>query len=304
MLRRVDTTKLIKPIIGGCGKYSINIHGLIKNESMDNVKTYVDETGNEFINIQFLGIVKNWRIVDLVACHFKFLEDILEYSELEQVIGFYLDDTLSNKNSAFNIGYRFKNGKLPCKWNNNFYFVPGYPTRALDINGNMISTVDGEVRTWGIQQPIPKRNIKGGYRNNNAYMRGTRYVISRHRSLLLIFKPYPDNVDKLVSNHINGIPGDDHLDNLEWVTRSGNNNHAYSTGLRKQNKPVLLRNVNTGQIDEYYSVAECGRRIGISDKILNHRLEKGKFCSVDSNGYQIKYVSDSRDWLNPNDVVN
>ena len=39
--------------------------------------------------------------------------------------------------------------------------------------------------------------------------------------------------DKLVCNHINGIKTDNNVTNLEWVTSSYNNKHAYDTGLKQ-----------------------------------------------------------------------
>lgn len=297
MLRRYDMTKTVKPIIGGDGKTSISCSGFVKDENMDNVPSFIGDDGFEYVNIRFLDVVDDYRIIDLMACHFKFLEDVMTFEELKQVNGFFINSTILNKHHASNIGYRFREGKLPCSVNSDYYFVPGYPTRGINKDGEIISSLDGEKRVWGIQQAIPKRNILGGYHTNNVYLKGTRHVMSRHRSLLLVFKGYPDEVDRLASNHIDGVPGNDNLDNLEWVSRSENNNHAFRNGLKTQNKPVLARNTRTGEITEYYSVAECGRQLGILDTTLNGRLEKCRFGYIDKNGYQFKYVNDPREWV-------
>src|SRR5690606_38039399 len=97
---------------------------------------------------------------------------------------------------------------------------------------------------------------------NVPFCHGLYVNISRHRALCLVFKNYPDDCDKMVVNHINGVPGDDRLDNLEWISRGENNIHAYKNFLKDQNKAVLVRNVLTGEVKEYYSIAETARVLG------------------------------------------
>lgn len=61
---------------------------------------------------------------------------------------------------------------------------------------------------------------------------GSIHKIGIHRLMLLAFE-YRLDCDKLVSNHINGIKTFNYLPNLEWTDYSGNNQHAYDTGLKK-----------------------------------------------------------------------
>lgn len=103
------------------------------------------------------------------------------------------------------------------------------------INGNYVVYEDG--RVWS--------NKRNKYLSHTRTSRNGRYLCVGlmvngkqkhqyiHRLLAECFIPNPEN--KLEVNHLDGNPRNYSLDNLEWVTRSENCQHAYATGLMDKN---------------------------------------------------------------------
>lgn len=94
---------------------------------------------------------------------------------------------------------------------------------CLHKNGNVIPKV-GKVLAQ-----CPNKNTRymmcSLWRNNKAKY----YYV--HRLVAGAFIPNPDSLPEV--NHMDGDRQNNHLSNLEWVTRQGNARHAIDTGLRK-----------------------------------------------------------------------
>ena len=104
------------------------------------------------------------------------------------------------------------------------------------------------------------------------------------RLIATTFIPNPEN--KGFVNHKNGDPLDNSIENLEWVTRSENQLHAFKTGLMSTNKKVVLKDTSNGVEHHFNSLADASRSLGMNHSFLSGKLKQGK--SVD--GYKVVLV--------------
>lgn len=139
----------------------------------------------------------------------------------------------------------------------------------------------GRVRNWRSGVTLRPRPSGWGYLQVVLYRKKRTYTLSVHRLVAEAF--YDGWYDTLEVNHIDGDKWNNHVWNLEWVTKSENNRHAIMTGLRKprQTRVVIME---TGE--EFDTVKDCadyikGHGAGIS-AVLNDRAPHYK-------GYTFRY---------------
>lgn len=197
--------------------------------------------------------------------------------ELWKNIEILYDDSDKTNASPNNVSYRFKNGPLEVAHYPGFYHIPYYTQYAVSRSGEILNLNTGLIRnSWMTTKPIAKKNIKGGYRLSWAdkdYGKGN--TLSRHRAMGLAFIRYDRSPLILVMNHKDGIPGNDAIDNLEWVTRAQNNQHAIDSGLTPNSViKILMKNLHTGEVKSYPSVSACSKESGIEHSSIMSRLRK------------------------------
>lgn len=205
---------------------------------------------------------------------------------------FFIDGDPRNLHIA-NIGYRFI-GPIESKEKPGFYHIPFFSRYLISKDQKLFDCHRSKFMGFWVYKIKPdknRRNIKGGYRKVLLESDVGAIKIGRHRLMGLTFLHYPNNVDDLVINHIDGIPGNDWIENLEWVTRLQNNIHAVENGLRHQAVRCYVKNIFTGQELTFASLSRAAVHFKLSPATIMQRVNsEGK--RVYSGGWLFKTDKD------------
>lgn len=151
--------------------------------------------------------------------------------------------------------------------------IPGYEDHYEASHNGRIRSVE-RTRPFGRDyKTFPSQELKfsedkDGYWKVGLTKEGKKKRFFVHRLIAMTFLSNPNNLP--VVNHLDGDKKNVAASNLEWTTNSGNDLHAFRTGLRKMtdggtSKKVLMVNANTGStIKEYESMSEASRETGHS----------------------------------------
>lgn len=130
-----------------------------------------------------------------------------------------------------------------------------------------------------------------GYLAVNLYKNGKCKRLLVHRLVLMTFAPI-DNMKKLDVNHRDENKKNNNLDNLEWCSRSYNNN--YGTRTQRTSKPVVQLDTTTNEVINVYCSAWEADRQGFNQGNIAQCC-KNKFSRKGNNiykGYKWQYMSD------------
>lgn len=110
-------------------------------------------------------------------------------------------------------------------------------TECLEVNeAGEVRSIERKVKTKGGKHRLSRSKILSQRVGTNGYKvivtrcHGEGKTINIHRLVAKIFVPNPNNYPQV--NHKDGNKQNNHYTNLEWVTQSQNQRHAYSTGLQ------------------------------------------------------------------------
>lgn len=168
-----------------------------------------------------------------------------------------------------------------------YYLIPYFSNYVISPVGKVVKKSTGTVMN-------SSRNPLGYYTYRLTDDSGKTSNVLRHRILCYAFKPYGPDVESRDVNHIDGIPGNDELGNLEWCSRSENMDHAYQMGLRDDNIEVEVRDVHTNHVYIFGSMSQAGRALGVTGTTISNRAKSNGYKVY--NGYQVRLFKGKRPW--------
>lgn len=182
--------------------------------------------------------------------------------------------------------------KTPVKEKGNRYLIPDDPNFTIDKQGNIYKTgTNVKVKIY-----YPDKRLRFQY--PFVTLNGKFRVL--HRLLAKVFIHNTKYKEQSVVDHIDGNKSNFKLNNLRWCSPKDNCNFAYIQGLRSDSKPVLIRNIETGEIKEFESTTKACKYIGRSRYNNKHVPLRPDLYFKGTNGYyEVKYVDDTRDWSYP-----
>ena len=143
------------------------------------------------------------------------------------------------------------------------------------FNGKYQVSNYGNVRSfsrWKNGGLLKFGKTKTGYYFVNLVKNGRKDVkdFRVHRLVAIAFLDNPKNLPEV--NHIDGNKLNNHVDNLEWVSREDNIRHAVKTGLipirlgklNSNSKAVIQKRKDGTVVKEWDSVADIHRELGYS----------------------------------------
>ena len=163
--------------------------------------------------------------------------------------------------------------------------------RAIDVGGLYLISQNGEVFSSRLGRLMKPQRDAYGYLYISMNVAGIRNNMKLHRAVLLSFAPIDFPEAKEV-NHKDGNKSNNHIDNLEWCTRSDNMKHASQVlgyrppnfrgnrgALSKLSKPVEALSISDGSVLRYSSMRLAdsdGFRIANVRACLNGKLKTYK----------------------------
>lgn len=164
-----------------------------------------------------------------------------------------------------------------------------------NTNGRYSISSDGLVKNVETGKTIIGDVNNAGYYRVSLLVNGKQKHLFRHRLVAEAFIPNPDNLPEV--DHRNGVKSDNRVENLHWITRSGNERAARRTGIKKGYCPLEVLYDN-GDVKFFETKQELAETLGITRAAVKFWVRPKDCGKVRNDGYR-KYgiksikVSDS-----------
>ena len=153
--------------------------------------------------------------------------------------------------------------------------IEGFDNRYMVSNLGRVKTIGFTYTLYGKLQIKPDHILrtisrKDGYCKINLGGYGKQKTLNLHRLVATAFVPNPNNYP--IINHKDENPTNNCSDNLEWCTYKYNNNYGtfkekHSIAFKnypKFSKPIIQMTLEGKYIQEFPSIAEAARQLGVN----------------------------------------
>lgn len=168
--------------------------------------------------------------------------------------------------------------------------VPNYDNYQVSNYGNVKRKSGYIYHKTGIKCYYPDRMLKPemskGYCRVTLSIRNLQKRFFVHQLVMSVF--IGKNEVKKYVNHIDGVPTNNRVDNLEWCTSSENEKHSYD----KLGKINAIRKLNKSEIIDIRGNCIKGsnqnNRGNVIDFMLKYNVSRSTICNVLKNRYYVK----------------
>lgn len=172
--------------------------------------------------------------------------------------------------------------------NEQYTAIPDYSRYKLSRDGIVVDTFKNFKK-------VPLSVSSSGYLSCMLWNdSGIRTGCFLHRLLMNTFKPNLSDDKNLVVNHIDGDRLNNHLDNLEWISKSDNCKHAGLLQLSIKSVPVILIDTKTDKKLFFESISDCAKYLKIHKDSVRTRLRYGPE-HISRDGYKLMRLYPTKD---------
>lgn len=185
--------------------------------------------------------------------------------------------------------------------------VDWYPLKEFEENYEISILGIRNIQAGNILK-FSRNNEGDKYPNAKLHYKGKSFCIDVHVLMAKQFIPNPNNLPCV--NHKDGNKKNWKVENLEWVTFSENNKHAYTSGLRNASKGKSLTvheiDKNGKIIQTFNSIKEMAIAVSIDKCVAGKRIQQNEMI----NGRKFifhKFPEIEQKWINvntPHDEIN